>query len=71
MHQIAPNFRDTSIKLWTARTLYGETLLKEEKYCLAEELFAFALDLKQEEFLKVKLKESVANCDNEGDVSAE
>ena len=71
LHQIAPNFRDTSSKLWTARTLYGETLLKEDHYCLAEEQFAFALDLKQEEFLKVKLMESVANCDNEGDVSSE
>jgi hypothetical protein len=71
LHQIAPNFRDTSSKLWTARILYGETLLKEENYCLAEEQFAFALDLKQEESLKVKLMESVANCDNEDTVSSE
>lgn len=71
LHQIAPNFRDTSIKLWTARTLYGETLLKEEKYCLAEEQFAFALDLKQEESLKVKWTESVSDCDNADDVSTE
>ena len=71
LHQIAPNFRDTSSKLWTARILYGETLLKEENYCLAEEQFAFALDLKQEESLKVKWTESVSDCDNADDVSTE
>ena len=71
LHQIAPNFRDTSSKLWAARTLYGETLLREENYCLAEEQFAFALDMKPERSLDDKLIESVTNCDNEESESIE
>jgi len=71
LYQIAPNFRDTSSKLFTARALYGETLLKEEDYCLAEEQFAFALDMKSEESLEMKWMESAANCDNEDAVASE
>lgn len=65
LHQIAPNFRDTDNRLWTARTYYGDVLLKGEKYCLAKEQFAFALNMKQEASLEEKLLESVDNCDKD------
>ena len=65
LHQIAPNFRDTGSRLWTARTYYGDVLLKGEEYCLAEEQFAFALNMKQEASLEEKLMESVDNCDKD------
>jgi len=71
LHQIAPNFRDTSSKLWAARTVYGEVLLQQEDYCLAEEQFAFALEIKSETSLNDKLIESSTNCDNEDAESLE
>jgi hypothetical protein len=64
LHQIAPNFRDTSNKLWKARTYYGMALLEVEEYCLAEEQFAFALSMKQKASIADKLlEESSDNCD--------
>ena len=63
LHQIAPNFRDTDNKLWKARTYYGMALLEAEEYCLAEEQFAFALNMKQKASIADKLLESSDNCD--------
>jgi tetratricopeptide (TPR) repeat protein len=45
LHALAPDYKDTAERLYTASTTYGQALIKRERYCAAAELFELALNI--------------------------
>tara|TARA_Y100001934_G_scaffold153743_1_gene184251 strand:+ start:3378 stop:4391 length:1014 start_codon:yes stop_codon:yes gene_type:complete len=65
LYQIAPNFRDTEIKLWQAYMEHGSEFLGVEEYCDAKDQFVFADNLRKDASLTNKLKQAIEGCDLE------
>jgi Tol biopolymer transport system component len=57
LYALAPDYRDTSERLYDAATSYARALIKKERYCAAAELFEQALNIRDDDPEIVKLED--------------
>lgn len=57
LYALAPDYRDTAERLYDAATTYAKTLIKNERYCAAAELYEQALNIRNDDPDIVKLED--------------